>query len=69
MVLKEVESDIICLQETHWTPDKEQEVGKLWEGHCVSSCGAPRTGGVAILFKNEMVNNFSSLYNGKMAEF
>lgn len=64
MILKEVESDIICLQETHWTPDKEQEVGKLWEGYCVSSCGAPRTGGVAILFKRERVHNFSLLYNG-----
>ena len=48
--LKNLKSDIYCLQETHFTDTEKHLIRNLWEGECLFSNYTSNSRGVAILF-------------------
>lgn len=46
---------IICLQETHYTPDQETQWKSEWEGNIYFSHGISNSRGVMIMFKKDLV--------------
>uniref|UniRef100_A0A3B4XWX2 exodeoxyribonuclease III n=1 Tax=Seriola lalandi dorsalis TaxID=1841481 RepID=A0A3B4XWX2_SERLL len=56
-VLKLCDTDILCLQETHWDTVLENRGKKVWSGHFFSSHGTQRARGVSILVnKNSKID-------------
>ena len=50
-LFKEKNTDILCLQETHFFAEIETKIYQQWEGNCIFSHGNSNSKGVAILFK------------------
>lgn len=61
--LKELQFDIYCLQDTRFSPEKENDIEERWGGKCFFSSVSASTAsrGVAILFKE----NFSGTVSGE----
>uniref|UniRef100_A0A8C6M3Q2 Endonuclease/exonuclease/phosphatase domain-containing protein n=1 Tax=Nothobranchius furzeri TaxID=105023 RepID=A0A8C6M3Q2_NOTFU len=45
-------------------PDKEIEIGELWDGFVLSNCGTRWVGVVVILFKRDIVDSLCLKFNG-----
>ena len=50
-LFKEKNVDILCLQETHFFEEIENEIYQQWEGNCFFSHGSSHSKGVAVLIK------------------
>ena len=50
--LKELNINIACLQDTHWTQKDLSSIKEIWGGECFIHGTKTNTRGVAILFKN-----------------
>ena len=48
--LRNLNSDIYCLQETHFTDTEKQSIRNLWNGECIFNYYTSNAKGVAILF-------------------
>lgn len=61
-VLVSVKADMLCFQETNWTDSKMQEIKSKWSDLIFCSHGGDKTCGVAILIKNDVVQNVKEIY-------
>ena len=62
-VLNDFKSDILVLQETKWTQDKIPGIKEEWRGLFFSNCGTAKSCGVAILVKENVVENVKEVLN------
>ena len=62
-VLNNFKSDILVLQETKWTQDKIPGIKEEWRGLFFSNCGTAKSCGVAILVKENVVENVKEVLN------
>ena len=62
-VLINFKSDILVLQETNWTQAKMPEIKEKWRGLLFVNCGTARSCGVAILVKEDVVENVKEVLN------
>lgn len=58
-----VQADIICLQETRWTPSIELYVKTKWRGPIFTSAGSNRSCGVAICFRESTVSDICYIHS------
>lgn len=61
-VLVSVKADMWCFQETNWTDSKMLEIKSKWSELMFCSHGSEKTCGVAILVKNDVVQNVKQVY-------
>ncbi|MEW8544166.1 MAG: endonuclease/exonuclease/phosphatase family protein, partial [Candidatus Thiodiazotropha sp.] len=52
--LKEIESDIYCLVDTHFTPKEETFISLQWGSDCVFNSKSSNSRGIAILFNSNL---------------
>ena len=60
-------SNIICLQDTHFVPEKENLIRSQWGFDCIFNSFTSNSRGVCVLFHNNFqykVNNIKSDLNG-----
>ena len=62
-VLVNFTSDILLLQETKWAQAKIPEIKKRWRGMLFVNCGTERSCGVAILIKENVLENVKEIFN------
>lgn len=58
-----LKTDVICLQETHWTEDIMSNIKKHWEEDIFVNHGSQRACGVAILIKGGRMQNVKQIYS------
>lgn len=56
-------SDILCIQETHWDNMCVLEVQKIWRDFIYVNNGRGNSCGVAILIRKDVVENVKKIYN------
>jgi exonuclease III len=56
-------SDILCIQETHWDNVCVLEVKKIWRDFIYVNNGRGNSSGVAILLRKDVVENVKKIYN------
>ena len=61
-ILKLYESDIMCIQETHWDEGIIEKVKERWKGGLYYTNGAGNARGVAILLNVDRVGNIKQVY-------
>ena len=59
--LKDLDSEIYCLQDTHWLTEDKRFVKTIWEGECFLNGQKSNSRGVAILFKKNFEYKVTSL--------
>ena len=57
MFFVQLKADILCLQETRWDNENEQNIKKIWDGEVYVKNGTKRSCGVAILVKKSVLDN------------
>lgn len=57
--LKRKKFDVFCLQDTHFTFQRQQNVKTIWRGKCFFSSFSSKSRGVAILFNENFVGTVS----------
>lgn len=62
-VIGKLKTDVICLQETHWSEDIMVNIKKIWEDDIYVNHGNQRSCGVAILMKRGRMYNVKQIYN------
>lgn len=50
--LRGMNYNIYCLQDTHFTPEKENDIRNMWDFNCFFSSFSSNSRGIAILFSN-----------------
>jgi len=60
-VIGMLKTDVICLQETHWTEDIMPNIKKHWEEDIFVNHGSQRACGVAILLKGGRMQNVKQI--------
>ena len=53
-LFKDKNSDILCLQETHFVPEIEKNIYSEWNGKCFFNHGKSNAKGVAVLLKTNL---------------
>lgn len=62
-VIGKLKTDVICLQETHWSEDIMVNIKKIWEHDIYVNHGNQRACGVAILMKKGEMYKVKEIYN------
>lgn len=62
-VIRKFKTDVICLQETHWSNDKMSDIKKVWGEEIYVNHGSQRACGVAILLKKGGIHNVKQIHN------
>lgn len=62
-IVKMKNSEILCLQETHWDNVCILEVEKIWRDFIFVNNGRGNSSGVAILLRKDVVDNVKHIYN------
>ena len=60
--LSKTRAAIICLQDTHWTPNDELLVRSVWNGDCIINGKSSNSRGVAILLRHNFDYNIVSVF-------
>lgn len=65
LLVKCKNNDILCLQETNWTDNIMKDIKIKWKDMVYVNNGTEKSCGVAILIKNDIVENIKELYSDK----
>ena len=60
--LSKTRTAIICLQDTHWTPNDESLVRSMWNGDCIINGKFSNSRGVEILLRHNFEYNIVSVF-------
>lgn len=63
--LKQLKSEIICLQETNWDVSLRENVIKQWGGKVISNEGTPNSCGVASLFQANIFKTINEVHRDR----
>ena len=65
LLVKCKNNDILCLQETNWTENIMKDIKMKWKDTVYVNNGTEKSCGVAILIKNDILENIKELYSDK----
>ena len=65
LLIKCKNNDMLCLQETNWTDHIMKDIKTKWKDIMYANHGTDKSCGVAILIKNNTVENLKEIYKDK----